>query len=139
MGSRRHRGAIRQGLTAVLPAAPNQADGMNGLAQRLNGWLWLALAATLTIPLAGCATYAVDEGYGNYQYYQGWWTDADIQVFAGVVDTGSDVRAYSQRGSASRKDSHPAARTKRPLPPEHPGGHDGKKDQLQSRSDLPLA
>ena len=71
----------------------------------------IGLGTALLVAFTGCVGY-VDGGYGGGVVV----ADPDVYVFGGGYDRGHDVRAYSQRGSASRAVAHPAA-----------GGHGGRR------------
>ena len=61
----------------------------------------LGFGILLVATLSGCATY-VEPDYGVYDYYEGWWPDADVYVFGGPYERGPYVYAYSHRGWGSR-------------------------------------
>lgn len=70
---------------------------------RLKIWLGIVLAVALTESLTGCASYVgVDSGYDEPVYYDGWYPDADVDLFGGGYYDGGNVYGYSHRGHMSR-------------------------------------
>src|SRR5271170_2224867 len=87
--------------SSYILAASGPTPNKNG---RTNNWLALALMAVLAGSLSGCASYVgVDSGYSDTPvYYDGWYPDADIDLFGGGYYDGGDVYGYSRRGHMSR-------------------------------------
>jgi hypothetical protein len=85
-------------------------NNLNVLVNRIKLGLGIVLLATLT----GCIGWVGGDGSDGGG---GWWGGRDTYVFGGGYDRGHDVRAYSNRGAASRAAAHPSGG----------GGHDSHK------------